>query len=70
MAHGDFLFSDLEPQLLIRLLARRSSGRNGIIPKDFADVTENPCDGYHHRGQVQTVPAIQKELSVFITLCG
>ena len=68
VAHSDFLFSDLEPQLSICLLSSRSLGQYRVVLEDFTHVVEQSRDRQHHCGRPQAVPAVQTELSVLVAL--
>ena len=70
MTHGDFLFSDSCHELPVNLDAAVDGGRRCLVLEDPAHMVEETGGGQHDRGWLQTVPAVQEELSVSITLSG
>lgn len=70
VARCDFLFPDPCHELSVNLDAAVDGRGRCLILDDPAHVVEETCGGQHDRGWLQTVPAIQEELSVSITLSG
>ena len=68
--HGDFLLPDFDSQFSIYLLSHRSLRRYGVVLEYLAHVMEQMSDRQHDRRWFQIIPAIQKELSVLVSLCG
>ena len=70
VARCDFLFPDSCHELPVNLDAAVDGRRRCLVLEDPAHVVEETCGGQHDRGGLQTVPAVQKELSVTVALGG
>ena len=70
MTHGDFLFSNSCHELPINLDATLDGRRRCLVLEDPAHVVEKTCGSQYDRGWLQTIPAVQEELSVAVALDG
>ena len=70
VAHGDLLFSELYQPLSVDPDSARDGKRRYLVLKNTAHMVKQSAHGQHDRGRLQTVPAVQEKLSVFVTLCG
>ena len=70
VTHSDFLFSELRQPLSVDLDPARDSRDRYLLLEDVAHMVEQSAHGQHDRGRFQVIPAVQKKLSVLVSLCG
>ena len=70
VAHGNLLFSELRQPLSVDWDPARDSRDRYLLLEDTAHVVKQSAHGQHDRGRLQTVPAVQEKLSVFVALSG
>lgn len=70
MTRGDFLFPDSCHEISVDLDAAVDGRRRCLVLEDTAHVVEKTGGGQHDRGWLQTIPAVQEELSVVVALGG
>ena len=68
VAHGDFLFPDLPPQLSVHVLSHRGGGRHRVVTKDLTQVVEQPGGRQEYIGPARLIEVLQKEAGVLVAL--
>ena len=70
VTHSDLLLSELRQPLSVDLDSAGDGERWYLVLKNMAHVMKQSSDRQHDRGRLQTVPAVQEKLSVFVALRG
>ena len=70
VTHSDLLLSELRQPLSVDLDSAGDGERWYLVLKNMAHVMKQSSERQHDRGRLQTVPAVQEKLSVFVALSG
>ncbi len=70
MTRSDFLFPDFCHELPVNMDTAGGGWGRRLLLEYPAHVIEEPGGSQHDRGWLQTIPAVQEELSVSIALGG